>query len=68
MSGPDTRDLIYRFWKLRRSKRKELMVTLGVLDADERITDEPTQYRTAMVLLAQQGRLTELEIAIQAKK
>lgn len=68
LSGPDTRDLIYRFWKLRRSRRKELMVALGVLDADERITDEPTQYRTAMVLLAQQGRLTELETAIHAKE
>ena len=47
LSGPDTRNLIYRFWKLRRTKRRQVMITLGTIDVDETITNEPTRYRAA---------------------
>ena len=66
LSGPDTRSLIYRFWKLRRTKRRQVMIALGAIGVDEAIANEPTRYRAAMVAIARDGRIAELEAAIEA--
>ena len=64
LATPNVRDLIYRFWVLPSHHQRAVLDELGIDLAAMRDVNEPMAYRKALVELAKQNRLNELEAAI----
>jgi len=67
MTQLQAKQLIYKFWKLRRSRRKSVMVAMGLLEIDTPVVNEPDVYYNFIITLANNDRLDEFERAINAQ-
>lgn len=53
MGEEDTRDLLYRFWNLTSSQRRDIVTLLGLLKAGEMKLPEPERYGRALIRAAE---------------
>jgi hypothetical protein len=53
MGEENTRDLLYRFWNLSSSQRREIAATFGLLSDGEMKLPEPERYGRALIRAAQ---------------
>jgi hypothetical protein len=53
MGEEDTRDLLYRFWSLTSSQRRDIAMTLGLLKEGDMKLPEPERYGRALILAAE---------------
>lgn len=60
MSDESTRNLVFRFWKLTLSQRREIALTLGLIDRDELKLPEPERYGRALLRAGERGLLAEV--------
>lgn len=60
MGDPITRNLVYRFWKLQSSQRRDIALGLGLITADEMRDPEPERYGRALIRASERGQLEEL--------
>ena len=68
LASPNIRDLIYRFWNLESRRRRQVLDELGVQIDFDATTPEIMTYRSALVSLARENRLAELDAAITKKE
>lgn len=68
MSDQGTRNLIYRFWKLTMSQRREIVTALGLLENGEMTLPEPERYGRALLRAGERNLLDELAKQIAAKE
>ena len=68
LANPNIRDLIYRFWVLESRRRRQVLEELGVKIDFDATTPEIMTYRSALVSLAEESRLAELDAAIAKKE
>lgn len=66
--GPNVRDVIYRFWELEPWDRIEVLNELGIKDVPSATVLETMAYRTALVEIAKEDRLSELGAAIAKRE
>lgn len=67
MGDPITRNLVYRFWNLKSSQRREIALTLGLISAEEVQLPEPERYGRALIRASERG-LIDLVAREIAKK
>ena len=69
MSDESTRNLVFRFWKLTISQRREVALGLGLIDRAELALPEPERYGRALLRAGQRGLLDQVarEIAQREK-
>lgn len=60
MGDANTRHLVYRFWNLKASERREIVESLGIAEDGERELPEPERYGRALIRANEQDRLEEL--------
>ena len=53
MGEEDTRDLLYRFWNLTNSQRRDIVTLLGLLKEGEIKLPEPERYGRALIRAAE---------------
>jgi len=70
MSNPETRNLIYRFWKLRTSDRRVIATNLELLSEDEWSLPETERYSRALIRASEDNLINKLseEISKAEKK
>ena len=68
LNRPNVRDLIYRFWSLEPSQRVHILQELGVAKPPPEPLLQAKSYRSALVALAKQDRLNELDEAIAKRE
>ena len=68
VQGPVERNLNTRFWDLRSDKRRQVMIEMGEIGEDEVIADELKQYHDALIAIAREKRVDELEKIITKKE
>jgi len=64
----DTRDLLYRFWSLTSSERREIMNGLGLLSEDEMKLPEPERYGRALILAAERDLLDQVAAEVAKRE
>jgi hypothetical protein len=69
MSDEGTRNLIFRFWKLTMSQRREIALELGLIDKEELQLPEPERYGRALLRAGERGLIEQVaqEIARREK-
>ena len=60
MSDEGTRDLVYRFWKLTMSQRREICLELGLISNAELSLPEPERYGRALLRAGERKMLAEV--------
>jgi hypothetical protein len=60
MSSPSTKGLVFRFWSLADSQKRDLMLKLKLISADELTLSDEELYDRGLRLAAQRGQLEEL--------
>lgn len=60
MSNEDTRNLVFRFWNLTISQRREITLALGLIDEEELRLPEPERYGRALLRGGERGLLDAL--------
>jgi predicted phosphodiesterase len=65
MSSEKTRDLVYRFWKLRPSEQRTVITDLALLDGDEWKLTDNERYTMALIRAAQKEMLEVLAREIE---
>lgn len=60
MSDEITRNLVFRFWNLTISQRREITLRLGLIDQAELILPEPERYGRALLRAGERGLLEKL--------
>lgn len=60
MSNEGTRNLIFRFWNLTVSQRREISLSLGLIDEEELYLPEPERYGRALLRAGERGLLDAL--------
>jgi predicted MPP superfamily phosphohydrolase len=60
MGNPSTRNLVFRFWNLTSSQRRDIAVTMGLIRQDELQLPEPERYGRALIRAGERGQLEEL--------
>ena len=68
VSGPNVRDLIYRFWELEPRDRVEVLDELGLEKIAAESILQTMAYRSALLTLAKENRLGELQAAIESRE
>ncbi|MFW3165052.1 hypothetical protein WBQ28_11130 [Pseudomonas syringae pv. syringae] len=68
MGEEDTRDLLYRFWSLTSSQRREIMNDLGLLTEDEMKLPEPERYGRALILAAERDLLDQVATEVAKRE
>lgn len=64
MGEPDTRDLLYRFWRLTSSQRRGIAQDLGLLEADDMKLPEPERYGRALLRAGERNLINEVAAAV----
>lgn len=65
MSGPSTRNLVYRFWQLSIGERRDIALKLGLITDAELPVPEPERYAKALKEAAARSLLFELAKEIE---
>jgi calcineurin-like phosphoesterase family protein len=60
MSNPSTKNLVFRFWSLSVSQKREIAFKLNLISENDLNVPEPERYARALKLAAQRGQLEEL--------
>lgn len=60
MSEEHTRNLIFRFWKLTGSQRREIALGLGLIQEKDLAIPEPERYGRALLLAGERGLLDQV--------
>jgi hypothetical protein len=60
MSEPETRNLVFRFWSLASSQRREIAQRLKLVSDDDMKLPEPERYGRALLLASERGLLDEV--------
>ncbi len=70
MDEETTRNLVYRFWNLRTSQRREITLLLGLINEGDISVDEPERYHRAFVRAAERNQIDALacEVAKREKR
>lgn len=68
MSDEGTRNLIYRFWNLSMSQRREIVLALGLLENGELALPEPERYGRALLRAGERNLLGEFAKQVAAKE
>lgn len=64
MGEEDNRDLLYRFWRLASSQRREIVQQLGLLKDGEMKLPEPERYGRALIRAGERGVLNNVAAAV----
>jgi predicted phosphodiesterase len=62
------RDLVYRFWALTTSQRREIALGLALIDEQDLDLDEPERYGRALIRARELEKLDSLAMEIQARE
>lgn len=68
MGASVTRNLVFRFWNLSISQRRDIAVRLGLITEDEMSLPEPERYGRALIRAGERGMLSQLADAITEKE
>lgn len=68
MSDENTRNLVFRFWNLTISQRREITLRLGLINKDELRLPEPERYGRALLRAGERGLLDQLAQEIMEKE
>jgi predicted phosphodiesterase len=68
MGDPITRNLVFRFWNLTGSQRREIALGIGLITEQELQLPEPERYGRALIRAGERGQLHELARQITAKE
>ena len=68
MADKTTRDLVFRFWNLSVSQRREISLRLGLISADEIHIPEPQRYSRALIRAGKRGELEKLACEVAKKE
>ena len=60
LGQPVLRSLVFRFWSLRSSHQRQIIMKFNLLDPDETSIDDPAKYRRALVRAGERGLLEDL--------
>jgi hypothetical protein len=60
MGDASTRNLIFRFWNLTSSARREITLELGLITKDDLTVPEPERYGRALIKASERKQLEEL--------
>lgn len=60
MGDPNTRNLVFRFWNLTSSARRDITRQLDLIDPDELHLPEPERYSRGLIRAHERGKLDEL--------
>lgn len=64
MSDEVTRNLVFRFWNLTVSQRREITLALGLIDEEELRLPEPERYGRALFRAGERGLLEALALEV----
>lgn len=64
MGEPDTRDLLFRFWRLTSRQRRTIALELALLDKDELKLPEPERYGRALIRAGERNLINEVAAAV----
>ena len=68
MGDANTRNLVFRFWKLPSSVRREITLQLSLITAEEVRLPEPERYGRGLIRARERGRLDELAQEIEKRE
>lgn len=68
MGNASTRNLVFRFWNLKASERREIALRLGLISQADLAVPEPERYGRALIRASEQGKLEELARAVAQKE
>lgn len=60
MGDADTRDLLFRFWQLASSERRDIATSLGLLEDGEIELPEPERYGRALIRAGERGIMNKV--------
>lgn len=64
MGDEDTRDLLFRFWRLASSERRDIVTSLGLLEDGEIDLPEPERYGRALIRAGERGIIDKVAAAV----
>jgi hypothetical protein len=64
MGETDTRDLLYRFWRLKSSQRRDIAQQLGLLEEGEMKLPEPERYGRALIRAGERNLIDAIAAAV----
>lgn len=69
MSDEGTRNLVFRFWNLSSSQRRDLALKLALIERDELMLPEPERYGRALLRAGERGVLDKVahEVALRER-
>lgn len=65
MSQPSTKNLVFRFWALSISQRRDIALELNLMTSSDLAVPEPERYARALKAAAEKGLLGELALRIE---
>lgn len=68
MSDDPTRNLVFRFWALSSSQRREIALDLGLIDSAEMRLPEPERYRLALLRAKERNLLRAVAEEIEKRE
>lgn len=68
MGEENTRDLLYRFWNLKSSQRRDIMTLLGLLPKNEMKLPEPERYGRALIRAAENNILDQVAAEVAKRE
>ncbi|SFB61050.1 metallophosphoesterase [Azotobacter beijerinckii] len=68
MGDASTRNLVFRFWNLTTSQRREITLRLKLISRDELSLPEPERYGRALIRAGERGQLNELVREVAQKE
>ena len=68
MGDANTRNLVFRFWNLTTSQRREITLRLGLISKEEIRLPEPERYGRALIRAGQRGELNKLACEVAKKE
>ena len=64
MGDEDTRDLLFRFWRLASSERRDIATSLSLLEDGEIDLPEPERYGRALIRAGERGIIDKVAAAV----
>ena len=68
MGDASTRNLVFRFWNLTTSQRREIALRIGLISHEELGLPEPERYGRALIRAGQRGQLDQLAREVAEKE
>jgi hypothetical protein len=68
MGEPDTRDLLYRFWRLTSAQRRSIAQELGLLEEGDMRLPEPERYGKALIRAGERDLINNVAAAVAERE